>query len=518
MHLVAVLLLAGLASLPVAALANSAEDNPVPSAKSPQRVNAVMLGDTAANVAAHYSGNPDEEDETNPDIDQDVVVEGEEDGPNDEEIDHEAFNFIIDHQIDYPTSSVDGTSDNSPSIWPRIRNGFSFPEIRNRRVSQYETWYRNHPEYFAKMMDRSALFVHYIVEEIEKRGMPTELALLPMIESAYNPIAYSRAHASGIWQFIPSTGKIYGLEQNWWHDERRDVVAATGAALDYLQKLHAEFNDWQLALAAYNWGENGVRRAIHRNKRQGRSTDYQSLRMPRETRNYLPKLQAVKNIIADPARLGMSLPHIADQPYFTTVKTRTHIDVELAARLAEMSVEDFEILNAAYNRPVIATDGEREILLPLDKAQIFNSNLQYHEEPLVSWQTYQIQKGESLEDIAARFHMDANKLRQINGIKPYVELRAGHSLLVPMPEDVAQSNLEETWNRPEFSRPNNFYGTRIVHRVRRGDTLSTIANRYGVSMQGIKSWNHIRGTLIREGQRLVIYRDLRVPRVSTMLQ
>jgi membrane-bound lytic murein transglycosylase D len=406
----------------------------------------------------------------------------------------------------------------SASIWTRIRNGLALPQVESRRVAQFESWYRKHPEYFERMIERSSLFLHFIVEEIEKRGMPTEIALLPMIESGYNPNAYSRAHASGIWQFIPSTGKNYGLEQNWWHDDRRDVIAATGAALDYLGTLHDEFQDWQLALAAYNWGENGVRRAIARNKKSGKPTSYYSLRMPRETRNYLPKLQAVTNIIKDPVKVGLILPEVPDRPYFTTIETEEHIDVELVARLAEMSVEEFETLNAAYNRPVIASDGERKIILPLEKAKIFTTNLEYHNEPLVSWQTYALQENETVDQVAARFNIDANKLRQINGVKPYVTLRTGHSLLVPMPASADASNLDETWDRPEFRRPNDFYGTRIVHRIKPGDTLSTIAQRYGVSMRGIKSWNHLSGSFIRAGQKLVIYRDLRVPRVSKMLQ
>jgi membrane-bound lytic murein transglycosylase D len=404
------------------------------------------------------------------------------------------------------------------SIWTRIRDGFAVPDVKSRRVAQFESWYRKHPEYFERMIARSSLFLHFIVEEIEKRGMPTEIALLPMIESAYNPNAYSRAHASGIWQFIPSTGKNYGLEQNWWHDDRRDVVAATGAALDYLEKLHDEFQDWHLALAAYNWGENGVRRAIKRNKKRGKSTSYYRLRMPRETRNYLPKLQAVTNIIADPEKVGLILPEVPDQPYFTAVEADEHIDVELAARLAEMSIEDFETLNAAYNRPVIASNGERKIILPLDKAKIFTANLEYHDAPLVTWQTYALKKNETVSQVAARFDIDTNKLQQINGVKPYVRLREGHSLLVPMPAHADESNLNETWDRPEFSRPNNFYGTRIVHRIKPGDTLSEIAQRYHVSMRGIKSWNGLKGSSIRAGKKLVIYRDLRVPRVSKMLQ
>jgi membrane-bound lytic murein transglycosylase D len=473
--------------VPMSATALSPGGTPAPDVESTTWLDIAMMGNTAGSVAApYYSGRAGHEPKV---IEQTVT-------------------YWIFPQPEFMAES----------IWPRIREGFAIPEVEGRRVAQFERWYQKNPEYVGRMLARASLFLHYIVEEIEKRDMPMELALLPMIESAYNPTAYSRAHASGIWQFIPSTGKRYGLEQNWWLDERRDVIAATKAALDYLEMLHAEFNDWHLALAAYNYGENGVRRAIKRNKKRGKSTDYYHLRMPRETRNYLPKLQAVKNIISDPEQLNLALPEVADRPYFTIVEARQHIDIEVAARLAEMSIEDFEVLNAAYNRPVIASDGGRKILLPLDKAEAFITNLEYHDEPLVSWQTYALKKNESVEKVAARFNMDVDKLRQINGIKPYVKLRHGHSLLVPMPDHADESNLDETWNRPEFSRPNNFYGTRIVHRIRRGDTLSTIAQRYGVSVRGIKSWNGIRGSLIRAGDRLVIYKDLRVPRVSTMLQ
>jgi membrane-bound lytic murein transglycosylase D len=240
--------------------------------------------------------------------------------------------------------------------------------------------------------------------------------------------------------------------------------------------------------------------------------------MPRETRNYLPKLQAMTNIISDPGKVGLVLPDVPDRPYFTAIETGKHIDVALAARLADMSVEDFEILNAAFNRPVIASNGERKIILPLDNAKIFTANLEYHDEPLVTWQTYALKKNETVSQVAARFNIDVDKLRQINGLKPYVKLRPGHSLLVPMPANTNASNLDETWDRPEFSRPNNFYGTQIIHRIKPGDTLSEIAQRYHVSMRGIKSWNGLKGNSIRAGKKLVIYRDLRVPRVSKMLQ
>lgn len=404
------------------------------------------------------------------------------------------------------------------SLWERIRAGFSLPEIDSSLVARHEAWYLNHPEYFQRMVARGRLYLYYIVEELEKRQMPMEVALLPMIESAYNPAAYSRAHAAGIWQFIPSTGKRYGLKQNWWFDERRDVMEATRAALDYLQMLHAEFGDWELALASYNWGENGVKRAIKRNKLSRKPTDYRHLRMPRETRNYLPKLQAVKNIIANPAILSFPLPEVPDQAYFTAVEAKRHIDVQLAAQLAEISVEEFVSLNPAYNRPVITAVDGRVLLLPVGKAGVFRTNLQSYEAPLVNWQTYTLKRKETLADVAARFETDAERLREINGIKRYVVPSPGRTLLVPLLEGSESSNLTDTWDNPEFQSPDDYYNTRIMHRVRGGDTLGTIARRYHVSIAALKEWNHVRGTLIRKGQKLVIYRDPRVPQVSKMLQ
>jgi membrane-bound lytic murein transglycosylase D len=232
-------------------------------------------------------------------------------------------------------------------LWARIRNGFALPNMDSALVREQENFYSARPEYMKRMAQRSQRYLYYVVEEIEKRGMPSEIALLPMIESAYNPTAYSRSHASGIWQFIPSTGRLYGLQQNFWSDERRDVAAATHAALDYLEKLYDQFGSWDLALASYNWGEGAVARAIAKNEAKGLPTDYRSLTMPRETRYYVPKLQAVKNIIADPAKYGVELSQIRNEPYFTSVPVPQNIDVKLAARFAEMPLEDFLSLNPA---------------------------------------------------------------------------------------------------------------------------------------------------------------------------
>ena len=252
------------------------------------------------------------------------------------------------------------------NLWDRIRKGFGLNDVNSPLVQQQIEWFASHPDYIRRTVERSSRYLHYIVEEVQKRGMPTEIALLPVIESAFNPVAYSRAHASGIWQFIPSTGKLYGLQQNFWYDGRRDVMAATNAALDYLEKLYDMFGSWDLALAAYNWGEGAVSRAIAKNTARGLPGDYQSLTMPSETRYYVPRLQAVKSIVANPAQYGLTLAEIPNRPYFATVTTSRHIDMRLAAKLADTPLEEFMSLNPGYSRPVIRASGEQTLLVPVE--------------------------------------------------------------------------------------------------------------------------------------------------------
>lgn len=409
-----------------------------------------------------------------------------------------------------PTASV--LAPIAESLWERIRRGFGLPEIDSPLVARHEAWFLNHPDYFQRMIERSRLYLYFIVEEIDKRHMPMEIALLPMIESAYNPVAFSRARAVGIWQFMPSTGKRYGLQQNWWYDGRRDVMAATRAALDYLEQLHTEFNDWQLALAAYNWGENGVSRAIAQNRAKRKPAEYRHLKMPRETRNYLPKLQAIRNIITNPAHLSVPLEDIPNRPYFTTVTTPEHIDMQVAARLAEMSVDDFRSLNPAHTRPVIVSNGSRTLVLPIDKADVFAANLKGYDQPLVSWQTYTLKKHEKPDDVAAKFGITLARLREINGINRHVPIREGRSLLVPMSDDDDASNLDETWKSPEFQAPEDLYGNRLVYRVRPGDSLYLIALKHRVTVAALKEWNHLSGNSLRLGQRLTIYSNPRIRR------
>jgi membrane-bound lytic murein transglycosylase D len=314
--------------------------------------------------------------------------------------------------------------------------------------------------------------------------------------------------AAGIWQFIPSTGKRYGLQQNWWYDGRRDVRAATRAALDYLQNLYNAFGDWELALAAYNWGEGGVQRAVEKNRAKGRPTDYLSLKMPKETLNYLPKLQAVKNIVSDPVLFGIKLEPIPNRPYFTVVSAPPHIDVEKAAKLADVSVEEFRSLNPAHTRPVITPVANRQLLVPVDKAELFNANLENNDEPLVSWQTYQLKKGEKLESVAHKFGIGVQRLKVVNGLNGRKRgPRPGQMLLVPMEDEEAESNLDETYASADFQAPPDDYRGRTIYRVRRGDTLASVARRYGASPASIKAWNGLKSSRLRAGQRLTIWRD-----------
>jgi membrane-bound lytic murein transglycosylase D len=336
-------------------------------------------------------------------------------------------------------------------LWQRIRHGFGMPDLHDPLVADRQSWYLNRPDMLHRIFSRGSRYLYHIVGELEKRGMPTELALLPMVESAFNPRAVSSARAMGIWQFIPSTGKNYNLDQNWWVDERRDIIASTDAALTYLQKIYEMHGDWHLALASYNWGEGAVGRAIAKNQAKGLPTDYVSLTMPGETRYYVPKLQALKNIIAQPELFGIRLTPIPNQPYFETVMKPERIDVAVAARLAEIPVEEFVSLNPAYHRPVIHGDQAGPLVLPADKVGTYLANLERYEaqdKPLSNWQTYPMKKGDTLTRIAARFKMSEARLRQINGITPRVKTGIGFNLLVPRPGSQAAESISHALPEP----------------------------------------------------------------------
>jgi len=381
-------------------------------------------------------------------------------------------------------ASIDRTAP-IDDLWQRIRYGFAMPDLDNALVREKTGYYAARPDYLQRIFDRSRLYLHHIVEEIEKRGLPTELALLPMVESAFNPRAYSRAHASGIWQFIPGTGKRFELEQNWWYDERRDIVESTNAALDYLEKLYEMHGDWHLALASYNWGENAVARAIAKNRSAGKPTDYESLAMPAETRHYIPKLQALKNIIANPEPFGIGIGPIPNQPYFASVTKLRDIDVQLAARLAEMPVEEFLALNPGFSRPIIRASVTPRIVLPADKVDVFHDNLErLGDKSLVSWKTYYPKGGESFESIAKKHGMTVGQLKEVNGIPP--RNKALPRLLVVPTKDTTVRKLPIM-----YAPPIPVSTRRIFHTVKPGETLASIASSYRVSVEDMKRWNGV---------------------------
>ena len=387
-----------------------------------------------------------------------------------------------------------------PDLWDRIRTGFSMPNLSSPIVQDRQIWYASRPSYVKHMVERSKRYLYYIVEELEKRGMPTELALLPMVESAFNPMAYSRAHASGLWQFIPSTGKSYHLQQNSWYDGRRDVVASTSAALDYLQFLYEMHGDWHLALASYNWGENAVARAIEKNRAKRLPTDYLSLTMPNETRYYVPKLQALKNIIANPHSFGVDLEPVPNSPYFVTVEKTRDIDVRLAAKLADMPLSEFLALNPGHNRPVIVANGSPALVLPADKADLFLANLEGHDQPLVSWQSYTLRAGDKLEQIAAKSGLSLAGLKQINGIGRRTKVAPGYQLMLPL-KGASLEPLPAMFQPPP-AREVRMVVRKLSYTVKRGDTLPAIAQRHKVSSDDLRRWNQIGRLTV--GQRLVI--------------
>jgi membrane-bound lytic murein transglycosylase D len=394
-------------------------------------------------------------------------------------------------------------------IWDRIVKGYSIPDIDGPLVDKWERFYAERPDYVARMVDRSRRYLYHIVNELDARGMPLDIALLPMVESAYNPLAHSVARAAGIWQFIPSTGRQYGLDQNFWFDSRRDVIAATDGALDYLQRLYGMFGDWQLALAAYNWGEGNVTRAAAKNRARSRPADYVSLDMPDETRNYLPKLQAVKNIVRDPERYGLVLADVPDAPYFTVVRVGRKMDVKKAAELAELSEDEFLALNPQHNRPVIAGADEFTILLPIDNAELFAAKLDLHDQPLVSWQAYRLKEGESLAQAAAKFGLPVETLRTVNGLGARARIHGGHLLLVPAerPSSAADASLSHA----VFTAVPQ--GRTFYHTVQRGETLYSIARRYKVSAADLREWNRMPQSAVRVGQQVRVTSDV-VPSVS----
>ena len=398
------------------------------------------------------------------------------------------------------------------SVWDRIRGGFGIPELNSPLVDRWTTYYAKDPEYVQRMAMRASQYLYNIVEEVESRGLPMELALLPFVESAFQPEALSRAKASGLWQFMPATGADYALEQNLWRDDRNDVLESTRAALDYFEYLHGMFNDWQLALAAYNWGEGSVRRAVERAKRSHKATDYAHLKMPRETANYVPKLEAIKHIVKDPGRYGIELPDVGNEPFFVRITKPRDIDLKTAAELAGMSEAEFRQLNPSFKLPVIVASHNNVMLLPADRLDFFVDNLASwmdSGQPLSRWTTYRLQAGDTLASVAERSGMTESFLREVNGIPAGRKVLPNSTLLVLADADEQTDIAAEEADAKLRLSPLTTW-RRVTYRVRSGDTLSGIARRWHITVKSIVQGNRLRSDRLHSGQRLV----LTVPNVA----
>lgn len=398
-------------------------------------------------------------------------------------------------------------------LWTRVRRGFAMPDLDTPLVRNRESWYATRPDYVGRMTERSSRYLFHIVEEVERRGLPTELALLPFIESAFNPEAMSVAKASGMWQFIPSTGRDFDLTQNIFRDERRDVLASTRAALDYLQKLHGMFGDWHLALAAYNWGEGSVQRAMARNRKAGKPTDYLSLRMPEETRYYVPKLQAVKNIVARPESFSLELPPLENHPYFLSVPIERDIDVDLAARLAGLQVGEFKTLNPQMNRPVILAAGTPQVLLPYDSANLFVRNFTAHRGPLASWTAWVAPRTLRPSEAAKQVGMTEAQLREVNRIPLRMLVRAGSTLVVPRNANLLTDVSEQIADHAMIAlAPDGPQLRRVAFKVgKQAATVSSVARQYKVSPASVANWNGVGPqATFAAGQSVIVYVPARV--------
>lgn len=400
------------------------------------------------------------------------------------------------------------------NLWDRVRAGFTMPRMEGPLVESHERWFINNPDYMERMLQRANLYLFHIVEEVEKRGLPMEIALLPAIESAYQPRAYSRARASGLWQFIPSTGRLYGLKSDWWYDGRRDILASTQAALDYLEKLNKDFDgDWYLALASYNCGEGKVGRLREANRRKGLSTEYQDLKLPRETVHYVPKLMAIVNIVSNPERYGLELREIPNSPYFVQVDAGSQIDLGVVSKITNVELDDLYAMNPGFNRAASSPHGPHHLLIPVSSKDALVEGLsELPEEQRLQWARHQVKPGDTLARVAHNYGVSADLIRTANNIQGN-RLRRGQDLLIP----VSGRKLLVAENNPQAAaamaaaaktaaRANGANKVRVIHRVRAGETLYSIARRYNVYVQQILNWNVMKTRdVLKMGQKLLIW-------------
>jgi len=424
--------------------------------------------------------------------------------------------LLIDENIDvihpvgdvaFSLSSKDTSPQPSNDVWQRIREQLTFDVPQNNRVVVQRNWYVKHPNYLTRVAKRAEPFLYYIVEELEKNNVPIELALLPVVESAFDPFAYSHGRASGMWQFVPGTGTRFGMKQNWWYDGRRDIVASTEGASKYMKYLHKFFDgDWLLALAAYNSGEGRVQRAVRKNKSKGKNTDFWSLDLPKETRAYVPKLLALADIIKRPEQFNLSLYEIVNEEVISQVDIKSQLDLAKAASLADLSLTELQRLNPGFNRWSTDPDGPHRLVLPKHKVEKFEQSLaKLNKNDRLAWQRYKIKQGDNLGYIANKYHTSIDLIRQVNGIKGN-QIRAGKHLLIPVAAKSLDSYILSQDQRIAKKQARPQQGLKVTHTVVSGDNLWDIGQRYKVSGSKIAKWNGFapRDTL-KLGQKLVIW-------------
>jgi membrane-bound lytic murein transglycosylase D len=418
------------------------------------------------------------------------------------ESDANTFSYLQPKIIQSPLSIKD-------DIWDRIRRGFKLNhEYQDRRIDTQMPWFINNQAYLDRVNMRASRYLWHIVEEIEKRNMPTEIALLPIVESAYDPFAYSHARASGVWQFISSTARIMGLRLDWWYDGRRDILASTDASLELLQRLHDNLNnDWLLALAAYNSGEGNVRKAIAKNKRRGKPTDFWHLDLPRETKAYVPKLLALTRLYSDPKRYNIYILPIPNESYFDVVETESQIDLAQAAKLASIPIEELYLLNPAFNRWATSPDGPHQLLVPKENASPFRGSLKnFPPEKRIAWEHYTVKPGDTVSTIATHFHTTSRDVMRSNKLTSNT-IRAGSTLMIPVASSTVYSlSAEERSAKSQALARSNLEGEKIIHVVKSGESLWSISKRYGVPRKKLAEWNgKAERDALRIGQKLAIW-------------
>ena len=392
-------------------------------------------------------------------------------------------------------------------VWKRASNNFALSIPDNKRIDAQRKWYLKHPEYMARVVKRAKPFLYYITEEIEKRGMPMELVLLPIVESAFDPFAYSHGRAAGMWQFIPGTGKRFGMQQNWWYDGRRDVIASTKGALDYLTYLNNMFDgNWLHALAAYNSGEGRVLKAIKANKRAGKPTDFWNLNLPRETRAYVPKLLALADILKNKDSYAYAWPEVENVAVIEVVDIDSQVDLAFAAELAGMSLKELHGLNPGFNRWATSPEGPHRLVLPLNKAATFSQALaKIDQKERLNWVRHSVKAGDSLGKIAQQYHTTINVLKKVNELDSTM-IRIGQALMVPVALQELDSYTLSQEQRLTSLQNNSSTKQKIRHTVKSGDTLWDIARKYNISTKQLAKWNGMApGDTLRLGKTLIIW-------------